>query len=84
MKAKILTDSNSLLTMFRLGAIEGELISNSNFEKTFNKSVDDQNLAILIITKSVYKKNNIKIDNFRKENSKPLIVIIDSWKDDIC
>lgn len=78
MKAKILTDSNSLLTMFRLGAIEGELISNSNFEKTFNKSVDDQNLAILIITKSVYKKNNIKIDNFRKENSKPLIVIIDS------
>ena len=84
MKAKILTDSNSLLTMFRLGAIEGELISDNNFENTFDKSVNDQSLAILIITKSVYMRNNIKIDDFRKENSEPLIVIIDGWKDEIC
>nr|WP_072537325.1 V-type ATP synthase subunit F [Anaerococcus mediterraneensis] len=77
MKAKILTDSNSLLTMFRLGAIEGELISDNNFENTFDKSVNDESMAILIITKSVYMRNNIKIDDFRKENSEPLIVIID-------
>ena len=77
MKAKILTDSNSLLTMFRLGAIEGELISDNNFENVFDKSVNDQSLAILIITKSVYMRNNIKIDDFRKENSVPLIAIID-------
>lgn len=77
MKAKILTDSNSLLTMFRLGAIEGELVSPSNFEMTFDKSISDENLAILIITKSVYQKNSIKIDNFRKDNSMPLVVIID-------
>lgn len=84
MKAKILTDSNSLLTMFRLGAIEGELISDNNFENTFDKSVNDESMAILIITKSVYMRNNIKIDDFRKENSEPLIVIIDGWKDEIC
>ena len=77
MKAKILTDSNSLLTMFRLGAIEGELISDNNFENTFDKSVNDESMAILIITKSVYMRNNIKIDNFRKDNSMPLIVTID-------
>lgn len=56
MKAKILTDSNSLLTMFRLGAIEGELVSTNNFEKVFDKSIDDENLAILIVTRSVYQK----------------------------
>ena len=84
MKAKILTDSNTLLTMFRLGAIEGELVNPSNFEKTFDNSVIDKNLAILIVTKSVYKENDSKIDNFRKENSMPLIVIIDGWKDKIC
>lgn len=77
MKAKILTDSNSLLTMFRFGAIEGELVNPSNFEKSFDNSVIDENLAILIVTKSVYGKNNVKIDNFRKNNSMPLIVIID-------
>ena len=77
MKAKILTDSNSLLTMFRLGAIEGELVSINNFEKVFDKSIDDENLAILIITRSVYQKNSFKIDNFRKDNSMPLIVTID-------
>lgn len=84
MKAKILTDSNSLLTMFRLGAIEGELVSTNNFEKVFDKSISDDNLAILIITRSVYQKNSNKIDNFRKDNSMPLIVTIDGWKDKIC
>ncbi len=81
MKAKILTDSNNLLTMFRLGAIEGELIKSNNFNLIFDKSVEDSNLAILIITRSVYDKNKLKIDDFRKENTRPLIVTIDGWKD---
>lgn len=84
MKAKILTDSNSLLTMFRLGAIEGELVNPDTFEMIFEKSINDKNLAILIITKTVYKKYVEKIDDFRKENSMPLIVTIDGWKDGIC
>ena len=84
MKAKILTNSDSLLTMFRLGAIEGEIVGPHTFENIFDKSVEDTNLAILIITKSVYKENKNKIDNFRKENSMPLIVSIDGWKDEIC
>ncbi|WP_296114015.1 V-type ATP synthase subunit F [uncultured Anaerococcus sp.] len=77
MKAKILTNSNSLLTMFRLGAIEGELVNSKNFDEVFNNSVSDDNLAILIITKSVYKDNKMQIKNFRKDRSMPLIVIID-------
>lgn len=77
MKAKILTNSNSLLTMFRLGAIEGELVNSKNFDEVFNYSVSDDNLAILIITKSVYKDNKMQIKNFRKDRSMPLIVIID-------
>lgn len=84
MKAKILTDSNNLLTMFRLGAIEGELIGSSNFNLNFEKSVEDSKLAILIITRKVYNNNKIKIEDYRKENSSPLIVTIDGWKDKIC
>lgn len=84
MKAKILTDSNNLLTMFRLGAIEGELIDSSNFNLNFEKSVEDSKLAILIITRNVYNNNKIKIEDYRKENSSPLIVTIDGWKDKIC
>lgn len=77
MKAKILTDSNNLLTMFILGAIEGELIDSSNFNLNFEKSVEDSKLAILIITRKVYNNNKIKIEDYRKENSSPLIVTID-------
>lgn len=84
MKAKILTDSNNLLTMFILGAIEGELIDSSNFNLNFEKSVEDSKLAILIITRKVYNNNKIKIEDYRKENSSPLIVTIDGWKDKIC
>lgn len=84
MKAKILTDSNNLLTMFRLGAIEGELVDTNNFNSLFNSSIDDKDLGILIITRSVYNANRVKIDDFRKDNSTPLIVTIDGWKDKIC
>ena len=84
MKAKILTDSNNLLTMFRLGAIEGELVDSKNFDLIFNKSVEDVDLGILIITRSVYDKNKIEIDDYRKINTMPLIVTIDGWKDKIC
>lgn len=56
MKAKILTDSNNLLTMFRLGAIEGELVDSNNFNSIFNEAVGDDDLGILIITKTVYEK----------------------------
>lgn len=84
MKAKILTDSNNLLTMFRLGAIEGELVDTNNFNSLFSSSIDDKELGILIITRSVYNSNRVKIDDFRKDNSTPLIVTIDGWKDKIC
>lgn len=84
MKAKILTDSNNLLTMFRLGAIEGELVDTNNFNSLFSSSIDDKDLGILIITRSVYNSNRVKIDDFRKDNSTPLIVTIDGWKDKIC
>ncbi|MCW6677855.1 V-type ATP synthase subunit F [Anaerococcus sp. NML200574] len=77
MKAKILTDSNNLLTMFRLGAIEASLVDENNFEEEFRNSYKDENLAILIITRSVYNKNNNRIDNYRRDYTMPLIVIID-------
>lgn len=77
MKAKILTDSNNLLTMFRLGAIEASLVDENNFEEEFRNSYKDENLAILIITRSVYDKNNNRIDNYRRDYTMPLIVIID-------
>ncbi len=84
MKAKILTDSNSLLTMFRLGAIEASLVGDQNFEEEFRNSYKDENLAILIITRSVYNNNKNRIDNYRRDYTMPLIVIIDGWKDVIC
>ncbi len=84
MKAKILTDSNNLLTMFRLGSIEGDLVDSNNFNSIFDKTIDDNDLGILIITKTVYDKNKLKIDDFRKDNTMPLIVTIDGWKDKIC
>lgn len=77
MKAKILTNSNNLLTMFRLGAIEGDLVDSNNFNLIFNKVTEDEDLGILIITSTVYEANKLKIDNFRKENTMPLIVTID-------
>ena len=61
MKAKILTDSNNLLTMFRLGAIEASLVDENNFEEEFRNSYKDENLAILIITRSVYNLSLIHI-----------------------
>ncbi len=84
MKAKILTDSNNLLTMFRLGAIEASLVDENNFEEEFRNSYKDENLAILIITRAVYNKNNNRIDNYRRDYTMPLIVIIDGWKDWLC
>ena len=77
MKAKILTNSNSKLTMFRLGAVDGELVEDNDFDEKFILSTKEENLAILIITRSLYDNHALLVDDFRKDNVKPLIVIID-------
>lgn len=76
MKAKILTNEDSLLTMFRLGGIETSKFADDNFEEVFRRSVADDNLAVLILDNDSYIKAKGLVDSYRLKNSRPLIVII--------
>lgn len=78
MKAKILTNDPSLITMFRLGSIEGSFADDYQKAKDeFAKACKEDDLAVLIITKSTEKLIAKEIDAHRLSENMPLIVIID-------
>lgn len=78
MKAKIITDNPSLLLGFRLGGISGELISDKeNISENFKRITRDQEVALIIFTKSCYDYVKEEIENFRLQFSRPLIVVLD-------
>lgn len=78
MKAKIISLDESVVLGFRLGGILGHTLSNNtDCSSFFNDIIRETDLALLIITNDVYKKIKDDVDEFRKKNSKPLIVIID-------
>lgn len=71
--------------MFRLGAIETEQVDDlSKTHEIFKKSVRDENLAVLILSKPVYNHIAGFVDEYRENASKPLIVVIDGWLEGIC
>ncbi len=85
MKAKLISNDPSLNLMFRLGAIETEQVENiEDCLKTFKKSVEDDNLAVLILSKNIYNHISDYVDDYRANASKPLIVVIDGWLGEIC
>lgn len=85
MKAKLISNDPSLNLMFRLGAIETEQVEDLNHSiDIFNKTVEDNELAVLILSKQVYDSISTRVENYRENESKPLIVVIDGWLEEIC
>ncbi|MGO3019190.1 MAG: V-type ATP synthase subunit F [Anaerococcus sp.] len=78
MKAKIITDNNSLLLGFRLGGITGELITDKDLlPETFAKVSKEKDVALIILSKSTYDPIKEEIENFRERHTTPLIVVLD-------
>lgn len=78
MKARILTNDPSLIVMFRLGSIEG--IQTSTYEEAkdkFYESIKENDLAVLILTKTVEGRLKKEVKEHKKSESIPLIVVID-------
>lgn len=78
MKARILTDDPSLIVMFRLGSIEG--IQTSTYDEAkdkFYESIKEDDLAVLILTKTVEGWLTKEVKEYRESESIPLIVVID-------
>ena len=78
MKARILTNDPSLIVMFRLGSIEGILTQTYEMaQKEFYESRKDDNLAVLILTKTVADWLYKEVREHKESESMPLIVVID-------
>ena len=85
MKAKLISNDPSLNLMFRLGAIETEQVEDLSYSlEIFDKSVADNELAVLILSRPVYNHISARVENYRENESKPLIVVIDGWLEEIC
>lgn len=78
MKTKIITDSYDLLLGFRLGGIDGKFIDdNEDLSKVFKEFTSEDDVAIIIFSKSCFEKIEDEVEYFRKKNSIPLMVVID-------
>lgn len=78
MKAKLITDNKSLLLGFRLGGITGELVENEeDLGQTFNRLSKDKDLALIILSRSSYDPIKDEIEDFKLNNTRPLIVVLD-------
>ncbi|MCI5972323.1 MAG: V-type ATP synthase subunit F [Anaerococcus sp.] len=78
MKAKLISNDPSLNLMFRLGGIEIEQVD--RIEESLSKfktSVNDDNLAVLILSRTIYNNISKDVDYYRENKSEPLIVVID-------
>ena len=85
MKAKLISNDPSLNLMFRLGGIEIEQVD--RIEESLSKfktSVSDDNLAVLILSRTIYNNISKDVDYYRENKSEPLIVVIDGWLEEIC
>lgn len=78
MKAKLISNNPSLNLMFRLGGIEIEQVDRieESLDK-FKASVKDDNLAVLILSRTIYNHISNDVDYYRENQSEPLIVVID-------
>ncbi|WP_105300612.1 V-type ATP synthase subunit F [Anaerococcus marasmi] len=78
MKAKLISNDPSLNLMFRLGGIEIEQVDRieESLDK-FKASVKDDNLAVLILSRTIYNHISNDVDYYRENQSEPLIVVID-------
>ncbi|MDU2558113.1 MULTISPECIES: V-type ATP synthase subunit F [Anaerococcus] len=78
MKAKLISNDPSLNLMFRLGGIEIEQVDRieESLDK-FKTSVKDDNLAVLILSRTIYNHISKDVDYYRENQSEPLIVVID-------
>ncbi len=85
MKAKLISNDPSLNLMFRLGGIEIEQVD--RIEESLSKfktSVSDDNLAVLILSRTIYNNISKDVDYYRENKSEPLIVVIDGWLEEKC
>ena len=78
MKAKLISNDPSLNLMFRLGGIEIEQVDRieASLDK-FKASLKDDNLAVLILSRTIYNHISKDVDYYRENQSEPLIVVID-------
>lgn len=78
MKAKLISNDPSLNLMFRLGGIEIEQVDRieESLDK-FKATVKDDNLAVLILSRTIYNHISNDVDYYRENQSEPLIVVID-------
>lgn len=85
MKAKLISNDPSLNLMFRLGGIEIEQVDRIDESlDMFKTSVKDDNLAVLILSRTIYNHISKDVDYYRENQSEPLIVVIDGWLEEIC
>ncbi|MDY6065835.1 MAG: V-type ATP synthase subunit F [Finegoldia sp.] len=77
MRAKLLSHDPSLVEGFRLGGIEGKAVRNKKESlDSFNSLVKEEGLALIILTSQCYKTIESEVEEYRKESSTPLIVVI--------
>ena len=83
MKAKLISNDPSLNLMFRGIEIEQVDRIEESLDK-FKTSVKDDNLAVLILSRTIYNHISKDVDYYRENQSEPLIVVIDGWLEEIC
>lgn len=75
MKSFVLTDHVRTLTGMRLAGVGGEYIENSDqFEKAFEKAINDSSIGILMISAHLIEAHRELVDDIRFNRSQPLIV----------
>lgn len=75
MKSFVLTDHVRTLTGMRLAGVGGEYIENNDqFEKSFEKAINDSSIGILMISAHLIEAHRELVDDIRFNRSQPLIV----------
>lgn len=78
MKAKLIANDSKLLTMFRLGGIEGSEVHDKDAARTlFNEALKQDDLAVLILTTTVNAYLDQELKEHRSTGATPLVVVID-------
>lgn len=75
MKSFVLTDHVRTLTGMRLAGVGGKYIENNDqFEKAFEKAINDSSIGILMISAHLIEAHRELVDDIRFNRSQPLIV----------
>ena len=78
MKIYCLTENQDLEIGLKLAGCDGEAATTENISEKIDKIIKQENIGILLISKSLYNAQKEKIENIRRSKKLPLITILDS------